>query len=566
MPKGRKVSRRKQKGRESKRTKNQSNSKPQKPIQPAFKGNKNTKSPLSSSGVSTKTRLEDILAQEWKGNVVPPKGLNNLGNTCFLNAVLQNVARLGPWRRYFLGPSFQSGEGSFTLALRVFFHSMWCLQDRSVLSPKKLLEHLGRQSSRFRGTSQQDSHEALRVIIELLAEETEEPTKDNNSEQSGSDWDGEETLQSLLFGKLKSCVECEQCHTVSTVEEPFVDISLSLVKEDMLENDSIGGCSMAGGCHSRGLNSNQDWHSSCTVNEETVYIGENMSTSTNNACVSNSKKQLVDNISNRMNEAWDEVIPLFSNGESRVQQDNNDEGSSQDDVNDLSMGIECLFVDEETPGDSQQTQYFSTSEANACSFDRCHVRGDETNRGNISKRVGKQQSTSLYECVEDSLRAFLEPEILQGENGYYCESCSKQSNKSEKDAQVGLNVRTRAKKHFIIQSLAPVVIIHMKRFRQVGFGFEKVSGRIAFPLEWDLSPLSASKSANASCNEYYLTGIVVHQGSLEWGHYTAYIRGACSPQDHHWYYCSDDHIELVDEEQVSQSEAYLLFYCKKEQQ
>jgi ubiquitin C-terminal hydrolase len=103
----------------------------------------------------------------------------------------------------------------------------------------------------------------------------------------------------------------------------------------------------------------------------------------------------------------------------------------------------------------------------------------------------------------------------------------------------------------------------LKRFRQVGFHFQKVSGNISFPLEWNFSSYTQK---NSSESDFFLSGIVVHQGSLEWGHYIAYVRASCSPQEHRWYCCSDEYVTLVDEEQVLQSEAYILFYCKKQLQ
>lgn len=167
-------------------------------------------------------------------------------STSFLNAVLQNIARLPVLRDYFLGQPVMNGEHGMTLSMRVFFHAMWLLQDRSVFRPNKLLDHLGKYSARFRSYEQQDAHEALRILVELLLEEATnsvDNSSDCSSNTSASD-SHESFMEKVFLGKLQSCVECEQCHSVSTVEEPFLDISLTLEAQDTEET-----CSVAGGCY-----------------------------------------------------------------------------------------------------------------------------------------------------------------------------------------------------------------------------------------------------------------------------------------------------------------------------
>ena len=61
---------------------------------------------------------------------------------------------------------------------------------------------------------------------------------------------------------------------------------------------------------------------------------------------------------------------------------------------------------------------------------------------------------------------------------------------------------------------------------------------------------------------YQLRGVLVHTGSYDGGHYTAYVRN----QDHRWFFC-DDQLEPVpapvpvfDTEDVLAQQAYMLFY------
>ncbi|GJQ11616.1 hypothetical protein GpartN1_g3407.t1 [Galdieria partita] len=512
------------------------NTQPSKPKQTtcAEPNQQNNSSCLYSEN-ERKVQLTEIVAEEWKGNVITPKGLKNLGNTCFLNAVLQNIARLPALRSYFLGQPITSGEHGVTLSLRVFFHTMWLLQDCNVFRPNKLLDHLGKYSSRFRGYEQQDAHEALRILMESLIEESTSIV--DNSSDCSSNSNSESWIEKVFLGKLQSCVECEQCHSVSKVEEPFLDISLSLESQDSNET-----CAVAGGCYAT---RNQIF---CEKNNNPVK-NESLSSAKDNEI----ERQVNDGEANSP-----EMVSLF--------EDNIQLSRLEEDVDQMTLGLDSLFKESNV----EWSDYVSSNCSDSI--------GEKDVRFSNRTSHSIYPSTTLYASIQDSLEAFLSPEILQGENAYYCESCNREQNGSIKklygkdsvSSQQQRYIRTKAKKRFLFRKLGRVVIFHLKRFRQVGFHFEKVSGKISFPLEWNLSSYYTQEQGeddSPESDDYYLSGIVVHQGSLEWGHYIAYIRASCSPQEHRWYYCSDEHVTLVeDEAEILKSEAYLLFYCKKQRQ
>ena len=65
--------------------------------------------------------MQDIAAETPRPE---PRGLVNLGNTCFLNAALQNLVAATPWRAHFLRTAGATGDGAFTSALRKFVVAM----------------------------------------------------------------------------------------------------------------------------------------------------------------------------------------------------------------------------------------------------------------------------------------------------------------------------------------------------------------------------------------------------------------------------------------------------------
>jgi len=204
---------------------------------------------------------------------------------------------------------------------------------------------------------------------------------------------------------------------------------------------------------------------------------------------------------------------------------------------------------------------------------------------------------SRYKPLTGSFDVFTREEVLEGENGYFCEKCNKNKAKSQAkgtataaangaaERQAGgtpngkarangvqkkvkeTPIRTKATKQFLIKEYPDVLIIHLKRFSQnfLRGGLKKISGHVSFPVQLDLSEYAKPLDTGFEKHLYNLTGVVVHGGNLGGGHYTAYVREGCDTDFRGgWYYCSDTHVARAKETQVLQSEAYLLFYERKE--
>ena len=58
---------------------------------------------------------------------------------------------------------------------------------------------------------------------------------------------------------------------------------------------------------------------------------------------------------------------------------------------------------------------------------------------------------------------------------------------------------------------------------------------------------------------YKLIGVVLHRGSLNYGHYTSICR---NPIDNKWYNYDDDYVRQIPQEEVINEAAYILFYEK----
>ncbi|KAJ0233968.1 Ubiquitin C-terminal hydrolase 22 [Hirschfeldia incana] len=158
------------------------------------------------------------------------RGLNNLGSTCFMNAVLQALVHAPPLRNFWL-----SGQHNRDLCERrsmgllclpcdldVIFSAMFS-GDRTPYSPAHLLYSWWQHSTNLATYEQQDSHEFFISLLDCIHE---------NEGKSKCLYKDHEECQCITHrafsGLLRSDVTCTTCGTTSTTYDPFIDISLTL--------------------------------------------------------------------------------------------------------------------------------------------------------------------------------------------------------------------------------------------------------------------------------------------------------------------------------------------------
>uniref|UniRef100_A0AAY4AQ82 USP domain-containing protein n=1 Tax=Denticeps clupeoides TaxID=299321 RepID=A0AAY4AQ82_9TELE len=174
-------------------------------------------------------------------------GLINLGNTCYMNSVLQSLFMATDFRRRVL--SLQLNGGSALMKKLQLLFAFLAHTQRAAYAPRHFFE--ASRPPWFTTGSQQDCSEYLRFLLDRLHEE-EKTVKALQGKPSpavsdgpsaaadGSEEVGPTLVESMFGGRLSTGICCLQCHSVSEKEEPFTDLSLAFCPSAAAEEPFSG--------------------------------------------------------------------------------------------------------------------------------------------------------------------------------------------------------------------------------------------------------------------------------------------------------------------------------------
>ncbi|KAM6106537.1 ubiquitin carboxyl-terminal hydrolase 21 [Pterocles gutturalis] len=190
-------------------------------------------------------------------------GLRNLGNTCFMNAVLQCLSSTKPLRDYCLRRDFQHEQPpgprapqELTEAFADVIAALWHPDSSEAVNPGRFKAIFQKYVPSFTGYSQQDAQEFLKFFMDRLHVEInrkghrtpsiladtrrtpapEDPETLSDDERANQMWKRylereDSKIVDLFVGQLKSCLKCQACGYRSTTFEVFCDLSLPIPKK-----------------------------------------------------------------------------------------------------------------------------------------------------------------------------------------------------------------------------------------------------------------------------------------------------------------------------------------------
>ncbi|XP_049935881.1 ubiquitin carboxyl-terminal hydrolase 10-like isoform X2 [Nymphaea colorata] len=178
-------------------------------------------------------------------------GLQNLGNTCFMNSALQCLVHTPPLVQFFLGDYSQEinrqnplgMDGEIALAFGDLLRKLW-LPGRTPVPPRTFKAKLARFAPQFSGYNQHDSQELLAFLLDGLHEdlnrvkrkpyiETKEADGRPDEEVAEEFWANHKARNDSIIvdicqGQYKSTLVCPVCSKVSVTFDPFMYLSLPL--------------------------------------------------------------------------------------------------------------------------------------------------------------------------------------------------------------------------------------------------------------------------------------------------------------------------------------------------
>lgn len=181
-------------------------------------------------------------------------GLRNIGNTCFMNAILQMLVNNVELREFFLRDHYQTeinesnplgSEGRLARAFAEFMHQMWSGRHKAI-EPIQIKNIVAEKASQFANFAQHDAHEFLSFLLDGLHEDVNRVKKKpltgtveshgrHDLDVSNEAWRNhilrnDSIFVDLFHGQLKSHVQCPNCDRVSITFDPFVYLPVPFPK------------------------------------------------------------------------------------------------------------------------------------------------------------------------------------------------------------------------------------------------------------------------------------------------------------------------------------------------
>ena len=468
-------------------------------------------------------------------------GLENLGNTCFMNSSLQCLMHIDEFINYFLDGSYVNdinksspskgivAQAFAELVKKIFKASK---TSQGYVSPQEFQVQMRKLVPHLMNFRQQDCQEFLRFLLDSLSEDLNRSSR----EKKGVDESKTPKMNREYMDKTGDS-NGNSTDTMSTPSRPqFTSPLVDPVRPmGSSQSDSISP-----------LSKQRNRSNSVDNGDKLKEVSSNLA----NMSVDDSKdKEKVKKLTipEEADNSWNSYLRM-----------------SNSIISDIFSGqfqstIECLTCNNRS---SSFDPYFDICLPipNSEATNAVPTRGLRKKiASNMFGGNGKRSSdtTPEYEgkerySIEDCIKGFTADEVLDGEEMYKCEVCKE---------------KRKCIKKMYIYRLPKVLVLQLKRFRtQLGMpmvmGGEKVLTNVTFPLEGlDLNPFVSPDSTINTSAMYDLSGVSHHTGGTGGGHYIAHVDTGSGA----WMCFNDERVDSVQTERVSGASAYVLFYKLREE-
>ena len=193
------------------------------------------------------------LTRLGSGNV----GLHNLGNTCYINSVVQCLAHTPILKTYLTSKAYLNDvnttnisgqQGRLAHLFAEMICAVWDPNTSGALTPRGFKTSVSKMNEQFMGVQQQDASEFLSFMVDGLSEDLNRIAKKPYIENPDSDGRPDDVLAdiwwknhlqrdlsiivALFSGQFKSTLACGNCGYESSRYEPFTFLQLPLPDDD----------------------------------------------------------------------------------------------------------------------------------------------------------------------------------------------------------------------------------------------------------------------------------------------------------------------------------------------
>eukprot|EP00929_Paragymnodinium_shiwhaense_P020640 TRINITY_DN13690_c0_g1_i3.p1 TRINITY_DN13690_c0_g1~~TRINITY_DN13690_c0_g1_i3.p1 ORF type:complete len:625 (-),score=131.81 TRINITY_DN13690_c0_g1_i3:114-1949(-) len=546
------------------------------------------------------------------GPIVPPDGrrvkhgLFNLGNTCYMNSMLQCLNVSLPFGDSFLDLSrdgFEDLSSALCITLLgVRGLDVGKLTANNAYNPRRLHQLFINRFPWFQGGHQQDAHEFLRTLMGAVSDEKTSVERVDEEELSALPADirprpgpgkSDRCIQDSFGGHFCAVVMCWRCQKTSLRKEPFLDLSLEIPTPAQAPKGPLGLTAKMTASGSSAMPRDEDVVSDDgededgngrTRNGRRRYAPVPRASAASPALAGAWGKNAA--LEGAKLLVWDVVYRVLERAQ-LAQCVSCDLDSAEGDSGSKASTNREAFVDEVAAEQERRRKDFCEQATKCFSLLQCETLremfGPEAQKSTPSSPSvnGAGSCVDLQQC----LQAFSSVECIQ-EDLAPCRRC----------ADCGDERTFASKRNLLTQGgLPPLISVQLKRFRRRMDGStEKSKTSVRAPLELDLSDYCLSEaslqnlkphlsagsepdllassldgtvdeSAGTSglCN-YELYAVCEHQGpELESGHYVAYVNNGPTLEKEHWLHISDAKVRGCGRAEVLESEAYVAFYRRR---
>ncbi|XP_013182377.1 PREDICTED: ubiquitin carboxyl-terminal hydrolase 20 isoform X1 [Papilio xuthus] len=492
-------------------------------------------------------------------------GLQNMGNTCYMNAALQALSNSQPFTSYFLecaaAVTVLAGDKKpgLSRAYQKLIKEMWSKKTRGYLVPNGILYGIRNVYPMFRGYHQHDTQEFLRCFMDQLHEELKEPMWDTREEALCSEADGDHQESRSLHVRRRAA-------SSGASDAPY--FARSRRKSPCSEGRPAGYTRVQS--NSEGENSRHKRSASFAGTHQFTY---NALTYQINGADSSQRDVGSESELSCSSEA-DERYETCSSGGSDAPEPRIDPPESKcvvgagggdggrggaryrsivSDVFDgkLLSSVQCLICDRVS------TRVETFQDLSLPIPSREHLAVLRCQQPILNHHVPHNSQESWVWWVlswlrswfygpvvslQDCLAAFFSADELKGDNMYSCSRCNK--------------LRNGVKMSGVVR-LPEVLCVHLKRFRHELMFSAKVAARVSFPInDLNMAPYT-HKECTSRVSRYALSAVICHAGTAGGGHYTCVARTATG-----WHAFDDAAVTPVPPHHLHSCEAYVLFYRK----